>query len=77
MPRIKPIYEWTFTEGKPLKNEPTNKRTTYKQGGKKFKQSSPPASLPTKGQGVSDVHYGSHKGVEKVIIQERKRIGYE
>ena len=75
MPRTKPIYEWKFTEGKPLKHEPVNKRTTYKQGGKKFKESSPPASLPTKGQGVSDVHYGSHKTVEKEIKAERVRIG--
>lgn len=75
MPRTKPIYEWKFTEGKPLKHEPVKKRTTYKQGGKKFKESSPPASLPTKGQGVSDVHYGSHKTVEKEVKAERLRIG--
>lgn len=75
MPRNKPIYEWKFTEGKPLKHEPVNKRTTYKQGGKKFKESSPPVSLPTKGQGVSDVHYGSHKTVEKEVKAERIRIG--
>lgn len=74
MPRIKPHYQWPFTEGKPLKHEPSNKRTTYKQGGKKFKQSSPPAQLPSSSAGQSDVHYGSHKAVSKTVGAERIRL---
>lgn len=74
MPRIKPLYQWPLTEGKPLKNEPSTKRTAYKQGGKKFKQSTPPAQLPSCSVGQSDVHYGSHKAVSKQVEQERARL---
>jgi hypothetical protein len=75
MPRVKPIYEWPITEGKPLKNEPTNKRTNYKQGGKKFKESSPPKGLPSASTGQSDVSYGSHRHNELLVRSERKRLG--
>ena len=74
MPRVKPHYQWPLTEGKPLKNEPSTKRTTFKQGGKKFKQSSPPAQLPTRDTLQSDVHYGSHRAVSKEVAQERARL---
>lgn len=74
MPRIKPLYQWPLTDGRPLKNEPSTKRTTYKQGGKKFKQSTPPTSLPSQSTGQSDVHYGSHKAVGKEVVKERARL---
>lgn len=74
MPRIKPLYQWPLTEGKPLEHEPSTKRTTYKQGGKKFKQSTPPAQLPRSSTGQSDVHYGSHRAVSKQVEQERARL---
>ena len=74
MPRTKPIYEWPVTEGKPLKNEPSTKRTTYKQGGKKFKQSTPPTSLPSQSTGQSDVHYGKYDAVRAQVEQEIARL---
>ena len=74
MPRIKPLYQWPLTEGKPLKHEPSTKRTTYKQGGNKFKQSTYPAQFPSCSVEQSDVHYGKYDAVRKQVEQERVRI---
>lgn len=71
MPRVKPVYQWTFSDSPPVKHEPLNKRVGYRQGGKTFKTSKPPTGVPTASQGQSDVHYGSHKAVYKEVAQER------
>ncbi len=75
MPRPKPQYKWQLTEGEPLKAEQHSHRMKGKAGGKKFKQSKEPVSLPKQSQGVTDVHYGSHKRIEMAIGAEMRRLG--
>lgn len=74
MPRCKPTYKWPFTEGEPLKAEKHSHRMKGKAGGKKFKQSKEPAALPKQAQGVTDVHYGSHKHIERQLAEALRRL---
>jgi hypothetical protein len=76
MPRIKPQYVWPITEGEPLPAEKKVKqRVTYKSGGKKFKESKPPVSLPRNASGHGDVSYGSHADIARKIKEEMLRLG--
>lgn len=75
MPRPKPEYNWSFTQGEPLKGEEHTHRIKGKAGGKKYKTSKEPVSLPKQSQGVTDVHYGSHAKVAHAIGEEMRRLG--
>lgn len=60
MPRPVPEYKWTFTNSSKLKGERGSHTMKGKKGGKSFKTSSPPVSLPkASNQFAKDVHYGS------------------
>ena len=75
MPRPVPEYKWPITEGQPLKAEQHTHRMKGKAGGKKYKTSKEPVSLPKQAQGVTDVHYGSHHNIERQIGEELRRLG--
>lgn len=75
MPRVKPQYIWPLTDGKKAEGENVKHRVTYKSGGKKFKTSKPPASLPSQSTGQSDVQFGSHANVDRKIAEEMRRLG--
>jgi len=75
MPRPIPQYSWPLTEGEPLKAESHSHRIKPKAGGKRYKTSKEPVTLPKQSQGVTDVHYGSHKRIEQAIGEEMRRLG--
>ncbi len=75
MPRVKPEYVWPLTDNKKAEGENVKHRVTYKSGGKKFKTSKPPASLPSQSTGQSDVNYGSYSETSRQIAEELRRVG--
>ncbi len=75
MPRPKPQYSCSFTQGEPLKCEEHTHRMKGKSGGKKYKTSKEPVSLHKQSQGVTDVHYGSPAKVAHAIGEEMRRLG--
>lgn len=75
MPRVKPHYQWTITDGERLKHEPNRKRVSSTRGVKQRRGSKLPSTLPVTSCGQSNVHYGSHVQIEKEIALERVRSG--
>lgn len=75
MPRTKPQYEWPLTSGEPLKAESHSHKMKPKAGGKRYKESREPVQLPSRSQGVTNVHFGSHKSIERQIGDEMRRLG--
>lgn len=74
MPRVKPQYNWGFTKGEPLKHEVHTHRIPGKAKGGKG-QPKPPTGLPKSNAIKSDVRYGSHAAISRMIGEEIRRLG--
>lgn len=79
MPRTKPVYAWTFSTDLPSKEEAKSSSAYHRVTGKKgkaYKSDSIPNALPKKdAMIVHDVHYGSHKSIERQIGEAMRELG--
>jgi len=78
VPRCKPSYDWGCQELTPLKGEAalsSQYHRTRGKGKKTFKQDKAPEKFPKSANFSSDVHFGSHKNIERQIGDELRKLG--